>query len=146
MLPLMSARLSRRLALLAAALWWGALSAVIGLAVPLLFAHLPTKALAAGVAVHLFTAQAWLSVACGMVLLLLLKRRAGDGRDAHARTTVICVVAAMLLALLVEFAVGPRILARGSAWHLWHAGGTAMFFVQWLLAAVVLWRLAESPR
>ena len=142
----MSANLSRRLALLAAALWWGALSAVIGVVVPMLFAHLPTKALAAGMAARLFTAQAWLSLACGVALLLLLKRRAGDGRDIAVRTTLFWVVAAMLLALLIEFAVGPRILARGSAWQLWHAGGTAMFFVQWLLAAVVLWRLAESPR
>ena len=50
----------------------------------------------------------------------------------------------MLLALLVEFAVSPRILARSNL-PLWHGIGSAMYFVQWLCAGATLWRLA-SPR
>ncbi len=135
--------MAARLALLAAALWWGALSAVIGFVVPLLFVQLPTKALAAGMAARLFTVQTWLSLGCGMVLLLLLKRRSGDGA---ARATLFCVVAGMLAALLIEFAIAPRIIARGSGWHLWHATGTALFVVQWLLAGAALWRVGAADR
>ena len=49
----------------------------------------------------------------------------------------------MLLALLIEFAVAPRIVARENL-RLWHGAGTLMYAVQWLCASFVLWRLAGS--
>ncbi len=135
-----------RLALFAAALWWGALSAIIGFVVPMLFAHLPSKSIAAHMAASLFTAQAWVSLACGGVLLLALKGRAGQGGAASpARSTLLIVMAGMLLALLIEFAVAPRIVARVNL-RLWHGAGTAMFALQWLCAALVLWRLGSERR
>jgi len=54
----------------AAALWWGSLAAVGFLVVPLLFAHLPTPALAGATAARLFAAQTWVSLVCGAVLLI----------------------------------------------------------------------------
>ena len=39
----------------------------------------------------------------------------------------------MLLALLVEFAVAPRIVARENL-ALWHSVGSAMYLLQWLCA------------
>ena len=56
-----------RIPLLAAALWWGSLSTVGLLVVPLLFAHLPSPAMAGGVAAQLFAAQTWVSVGCTLL-------------------------------------------------------------------------------
>ena len=52
--------------------------------------------------------------------------------------------AGLLMALLVEFGVSPRILARENI-ALWHAVGTGMHLVQWLCAAVVFGKLAKHP-
>ena len=46
-----------RLPVFAAALWWGSLTTTGFVVVPLLFAHLPTPALAGQTAARLFTAQ-----------------------------------------------------------------------------------------
>ena len=126
----------------AAALWWGSLSAIGFMAVPLLFEFLPTPALAGNMAARLFTAQTWLSVACGVALLLATKGAAVAGAG-RARATLFAVVLGMLLALLIEFAVAPRIVARENL-RLWHGAGTLMYAVQWLCASFVLWRLAGS--
>ncbi|MDU7587663.1 MAG: DUF4149 domain-containing protein, partial [Acidovorax sp.] len=56
--------MAQRLPQFAAALWWGSLSAIGFMAVPLLFAHLPTPAMAGNMAAQLFAAQTWVSVAC----------------------------------------------------------------------------------
>ena len=52
----------------AAALWWGSLSAIGLMAVPLLFRYLPTAALAGQTAARLFSAQTWVSLVCGALL------------------------------------------------------------------------------
>ena len=59
-----------RLSFLAAALWWGSLTTVGLLVVPMLFAHLPTPATAGTMAAKLFAAQTWVSVCCALLLLL----------------------------------------------------------------------------
>jgi phosphatidylserine synthase len=43
----------------------------------------------------------------------------------------------MLLALLSEFAVAPRIVARENL-RLWHSVGTLMYAVQWVCAGITL--------
>ncbi|MCA0324739.1 MAG: DUF4149 domain-containing protein [Proteobacteria bacterium] len=130
----------QRLALFAAALWWGSLTAIGFMAVPLLFAHLPTPAMAGQMAARLFTAQTWLSVVCGVVLMLV-NRRAGDSaKVAGGQIALVAVILGTLLALLIEFAVAPHIRARDNL-RLWHGVGTAMYAVQWLCAGGVLWAL-----
>jgi hypothetical protein len=52
-----------RLHALVAALWWGSLTTVGLLVVPMLFAHLPTPAMAGTMAAKLFAAQTWVSSA-----------------------------------------------------------------------------------
>ena len=133
--------MQHRLTHLAAALWWGSLTAVGFIVVPLLFAHLPTPAMAGQMAARLFTAQTWVSAGCAAVLLMSLKGAAGEGGDHRARTHLLLIVAGLLLALLIEFAVAPHIRARENL-RLWHSVGTAMYAVQWLCAAALLWRLA----
>lgn len=127
----------------AAALWWGSLSVTGFLAVPTLFASLPTPALAGSVAARLFSAQGWVAVACGVVLLFA--SRSHDGRSGldWRGGAVAFVLAGLLLALLSEFAVAPRIMARENL-RLWHGLGTAMYVVHWLCAGVVLWKVTGT--
>ena len=58
-----------------AALWWGSLTTLGFGVVPLLFVHLPTPAMAGGMAARLFSAQTWVSAVCGLLLLLMLMAR-----------------------------------------------------------------------
>lgn len=131
--------MGQRLALLAAALWWGSGAALGFVAVPLLFRHLPTSALAGQTAARLFTAQAWIAVGCGCALLLAARSAQSPLR--WARGALAFVLAGMLLALLNEFAIAPRIVARQNL-PLWHSVGSAMYLAQWLCAGAVLLKLS----
>ena len=134
-----------RVAAFAAALWWGSLTAVGFMVVPLLFKFLPTPAMAGHMAARLFTAQTWVSVACGVVLLLVSRSNRPAALSGRAQAALVFIVLGMLLALLIEFAVAPRIVARENL-RLWHGAGSVMYAVQWLCAAVVLWRITAEPR
>jgi hypothetical protein len=128
-----------RLQLFLAALWWGSLSAVGFMVVPMLFMHLETPAMAGQMAAKLFTAQSWLSLVCGLLLLLAAKRANLD----KSHTPSPWVIGGMLCALLIEVAVKPHILARENM-ALWHNLGTALYGVQWLCAGKALWPLCSS--
>lgn len=134
-----------RVAPFAAALWWGSLTAVGFMVVPLLFKFLPTPAMAGHMAAKLFTAQTWVSVACGIVLLLVSRSNRPSALSGRAQAALVFIVLGMLLALLIEFAVAPRIVARENL-RLWHGAGSVMYAVQWLCSAVVLWRITAEPR
>ena len=134
-----------RVAPFAAALWWGSLTAVGFMVVPLLFKFLPTPAMAGHMAAKLFTAQTWVSVACGIVLLLVSRSNRPSALSGRAQAALGFIVLGMLLALLIEFAVAPRIVARENL-RLWHGAGSVMYVVQWLCAAAVLWRITAEPR
>ena len=125
----------------AAALWWGSLSAIGFVAVPLLFRYLPTAALAGQAAARLFSAQTWVSLVCGALLLVLLKPKPGLAQAQPARAATIFVVLGMLMAMVVEYGVAPRIVARENL-AMWHSVGTLMYAVQWVCAGVVLWRVS----
>ncbi|MDM0031144.1 DUF4149 domain-containing protein [Variovorax sp. J22P271] len=131
-----------RIALLVAAFWWGSLSTIGFLVVPMLFARLGSPAVAGNMAGQLFAAQTWVALACGLVLLVHFRAQAGERMDAAARTITGWVVTALLLALLQQYAVAPRILARENL-RLWHSLGSAMYLGQWLCAGVVLWRMGR---
>lgn len=142
----------QRLPMWLAALWWGSLSTTGFGVVPLLFANLPTPAMAGAMAAKLFAAQTWVAVVCGMGLLLagtahhtepawtpqLAQSKAMD------QITSGFVALGLLLALLSEFAVAPRIVARENL-ALWHSLGSGMYLLQWVCASVVFWRLDRRP-
>lgn len=130
---------------LAAALWWGGLTTTGLLVVPLLFAHLPTAALAGQTAARLFTAQTWVALGCGTILLMASRSRDEPSRLDWAQGALVFVLAGMMLALLAEFAIAPRILARENL-KLWHGIGSAMYLLQWLCSGVVLWKVAGQAR
>ena len=142
--------LQARAAVFLAALWWGSLSGLGFVVVPLLFKHLGSPAEAGAMAAKLFSAQTWLSVACTMLLLLILNRK--DALPAESNTELRKVtawaVAGLLLALLVEFGVAAQIVnarASGGNLRLWHGLGSAMYLGQWICAGLALWRLSSRP-
>ncbi len=127
--------------MLLAALWWGSLSTTGFLVVPMLFSNLATPAMAGQMAARLFSAQTWLSLACGLLLLLCSRGKSAAVRMDWAGGALIFIVGGVLLALLGEYAVAPRIVARENL-KLWHSLGSGMYLLQWGCAAVVLWKLA----
>lgn len=136
--------MSTRLSLFACALWWGSLTAVGFMVVPMLFMNLPTPAMAGQMAARLFTAQTWVSVVCCVALMLLNRRGGNSSKVEGIHASMLFIVLGLLLALLIEYAVAPRIVARENL-RLWHSAGSVMYGVQWLCAAIVLWRMAD-PR
>ena len=132
-----------KLPLWAAAFWWGSLSTIGFLVVPLLFVHLPSKAMAGAMAARLFTAQTWVSVVCTVLLLLASRPRDEEEGPDALHGARLFIVGGLLLALLLEFALAPRIVARENL-ALWHRLGTAMYVVQWLCAAATFWRLSRK--
>jgi Domain of unknown function (DUF4149) len=148
------------LVIFTSALWWGSLTTLGFFVVPMLFQYLPTKALAGNMAAHLFEVQTWVSVACGLVLLLVLRPKRIENRIntenssegdinmplaivLRADKAIIFVAFGMLMALLVAFGVSPRIVARENL-MLWHAVGSLMYLAQWVCAGVVFWKLSNT--
>ncbi len=150
----------KRLSVMIAALWWGAVSGMSFVAVPLMFVKLG-PALAGPVAARLFSLQCWMVLGLGLVLLLMLRRQreAASGSSGvpevsadslaamrFALGTMGIVILAMLLAMVQEFGVAQKIVsarATGGDLRLWHNLGSVMVFGQWLCAGFVLWRLSE---
>lgn len=127
------------------ALWWGSLTSLGLWVVPLLFVHLPAPALAGGMAAKLFSAQTWVSVVCGLLLLLLARPGRAAGSESGRSPGVMFVLAGMVLALWLEFAVAPRIVQRDNL-RLWHGVGSAMYLLQWLCVSASYWLLSSPPR
>jgi hypothetical protein len=132
-----------RLPILAAALWWGSLTAIGFVAVPQLFSHASSPAVAGTLAARLFEAQAWLSLVCGVLVLMGAREPDAEATMAWAGGAVVYVLIGMLAALLQQFAVAPRIVARQDL-AVWHSAGTALYAAQWLCALVVLWKTTTA--
>ena len=136
-----------RFGLMLAALWWGSLTALGFVVVPMLFTHLPSPAAAGQLAAKLFTAQTWLSIACAMFLLLVYNQKESENQDLRAQEAIKFIVTGLFLAVLVEFGVSPRIVgarAEGGDLKLLHGLGSAMYLGQWLCAGFALWRLSQD--
>ena len=121
-------------------MWWASLSTMGFLVVPLLFTYLPAPAVAGAMAAKLFSAQTWVSTVCGLILLMVTRSNnvpAGKSIDSVA---IILILFALLMALLVEFAVAPRIVMRENL-KIWHSVGSGMYLLQWLCAVVIFWKL-----
>ena len=118
-----------------AALWWGSLATVGFYVVPLLFANLPTPAMAGNMAARLFSAQTWVAVVCGLLLLLNIRSNQTPALIKHGQSALLFIVSGILLALLLEFAVAPRIVLRVDL-RLWHSVGTVLYLLQWVCAGL----------
>lgn len=133
----------RTLPLWLAAAWAGSLTTLGFFVVPMLFMHLPTPAMAGGMAAKLFSLQTGISTACALGLLLVFRSNRPLAPVDTARAATLFVVAGALLALLVEFGVSPHIVARDNL-ALWHRVGSAMYVLQWVCALVVFGKLAAA--
>ena len=145
--PVRQAR--QRIGILAAALWWGSLSGLGFVVVPMLFMHLASPTAAGAMAARLFTAQTWLSCGCALMMLLVFNQKDGLTQAGKARAAMTFIVSGMLLALLVEYGVAPRIVSArldGGNLRLWHGLGSAMFLGQWLCAGFALWTVTSLPK
>ncbi|HEX5737321.1 MAG TPA: DUF4149 domain-containing protein, partial [Hydrogenophaga sp.] len=145
-------RSMQRLSIFLTALWWGGITALSFLAVPLLFARLGPS-VAGPVAAQLFSLQSWAGIFIGLAILIALRRR-GPGADAVLESdrvsldspvlgTMGLVLLAMLLAMLQEFGVAQNIVsarASGGDLRFWHALGSVLVVGQWLCAGALLWR------
>jgi hypothetical protein len=133
-----------RLKLFLAAFWWGSLSAVGFMVVPLLFSNMATPAEAGRMAAVLFSAQTWVCIVCGLGLIVAARRQLQDdtlfSRESVKAQPSGWVITGMLLALLLEFVVAPRILERDDL-AFWHSVGSALYFAQWLCATGFMWRM-----
>ncbi len=138
-----------RSGLMIAALWWGSLTALGFVVVPMLFTYLPSPAAAGQMASKLFTAQTWLSVACAMFLLLIFNQKEVENQHLRGRAAIKFIVTGLLLAVLVEFGLSPRILsarADGGNLKLLHGLGSVMYFGQWLCSGFALWTLSSRTK
>ena len=135
----------RALPLWLAAAWLMSLSTVGFLVVPLLFMYLPSPAMAGGMAAHLFAAQTVLSAACAIGLLVLIRLPRCDIATDLAPTLTLWALGGVLLALLVELGVAPRIVAREDLAS-WHRIGTAMYAGQWVCALAVFAMLSRAAQ
>lgn len=138
-----------RLPVFLAALWWGSLTSLGFIVVPMLFASLGTPAVAGAMAAKLFTAQTWLGTACAMLLLLAANQKRPEAHVQSAHPAIKFIVAGLLLALVGEFGIAARIVnarAEGGNLKLWHGLGTGVYVVQWLCAGVSFWHLAGESK
>ena len=131
----------QRLPVLVAALWWGSLTTTGFLVVPMLFANLATPSMAGTMAAKLFSAQTWVALASGLLLMLFSREKEAQARVDWAQGALIFIAGGVLLAMLGEFAVAPRIVARENL-KLWHSVGSAMYLLQRVCAGVALWKVA----
>jgi len=133
----------RSLPLWMAAAWAMSLTTLGFFVVPMLFANLPSPAIAGNMAAKLFAAQTGISVVCALVLLMTFRSEKLAPAAAVIPSCTVLALAGALLALLVEFGVSPHIVARDNL-ALWHGLGTAMYFAQWVCALLVFGKLANA--
>jgi hypothetical protein len=133
----------RSLPLWLSAAWAFSLTTLGFFVVPMLFASLPTPAMAGTMAARLFSVQTGISAGCALVLLMTFRSEKLAPSASVVPSCSLLTLAGALLALLVEFGVSPHIAARDNL-AVWHRVGSAMYFVQWVCALLVFGKLANA--
>ncbi len=142
-----------RLRILVATLWAGSLWTIGFVVAPTLFATLSDRVLAGNIAGSLFRVEAWLSIACALVLLALLQWAPG-ALDVRRRRLLAALVLSMLVCALVShFGITPLMSelkaqapsgimddAMRSRFGMLHGVSSLVFAVQSLLAGLLIWK------
>lgn len=137
-----------RFAVMVAALWWGALTTVAFVVVPVLFAKLGNPAVAGPVAAWLFSFLCKVTWVCGALLCVFSFKDTALPLPYKHFSAIYFIVAAMLAAAWQDSWVAHNIVtarANGADLKLWHTLGSGLVLVQWLAAIAVLWRLTRLP-
>ena len=93
-------------------------------------------------AARLFEVQTWVTALLGVGLLMASRSPRDTALARRAQAATAFILGGVVLALLVQFGVSPRIVARENL-QLWHGLGTAMMACQWVCASVVFWRMVR---
>lgn len=104
-----------RARLLIATLWAGSLWTVGYLVAPTLFATLSDRVLAGTIAGSLFRIEAWLTVACATVLIVLMRVGANNGSVTARRSLTWLVIGMLACTLLGYFGLQPFMAALREA-------------------------------
>jgi hypothetical protein len=141
-----------RARLLLATLWAGSLWSIGYLAAPTLFATLTDKMLAGTIAGSLFTAQAWLSIFCALMLIVLTSWSRPELDASQRRLLVLTILTMLVCALLLHFWLHPLIaslrnemnaggLMAADTQHrfgILHGLSSGIYFVESVLAVVLV--------
>lgn len=142
-----------RLRILVATLWAGSLWTIGFVVAPILFATLSDRVLAGNIAGSLFRVEAWLSIACAVLLLALLQWAPGALEPKRRRLLGALVLSMLVCALVSHFGITPLMAelkaqapsgimddAMRSRFGMLHGVSTLVFAVQSLLAGVLIWK------
>ena len=142
-----------RLRILVATLWAGSLWTIGFVVAPTLFATLSDRVLAGNIAGSLFRVEAWLSIACAVLLLALLQWAPGALEPKRRRLLGALVLSMLVCALVSHFGITPLMSelkaqapsgimddAMRSRFGMLHGVSTVVFAVQSLLAGVLIWK------
>jgi len=147
--------LAARARLLIITLWIGSLWTTGYVVAPTLFATLSDKVLAGTIAGKLFRIEAWLSLACAILMLLLLRFYASE-ENPKIRKQMFWLVLGMLACTLVgyfglqpfmstlrESAGAGGVMSPGARtqFGILHGVSSAFYLIQSLLGAVLVWKL-----
>jgi hypothetical protein len=137
--------------LLIVVLWVGSLWAVGYIVAPTLFATLTDRALAGTIAGRLFRVEAWISLACASILLLLILRDRTKLPNFKSCLILVCAMLACTLigyfglqpfmAALREGAGGLASDAARARFGMLHGVSSAIFLVQSVLGAALVLRI-----
>jgi hypothetical protein len=143
---------SARARLLVATFWVGSIWTIGYVVAPTLFASLSDKALAGTLAGNLFRIEAWISVCCGLILVMLA-RKASDDVDSRKRDFWL-VVGMLLCTLIGYFALQPFMAALRAAagpggvmasdakaqFGILHGVSSLIYLIQSLLGVILILR------
>lgn len=140
-----------RLRLLVAVLWVGSLWTIGYIVAPVLFSTLEDRAMAGTIAGRLFRVEAWISIACaGILVLLMLRDRA---EQSNIRACLLLVTAMLACTLLGYFGLQPFMAAlregagglvseaARAKFGMLHGISSAIYLIQSMLGAVLLLKI-----
>ena len=139
----------QRFTVMLAALWWGGVTALAFVAVPLLFAQLGSPAVAGPVAASLFAVVSKLSAGAGLGVTWFLMKKVPLPLSRLALSALVLVILAVVAAVVQDTWVAHQIVTArttGGNLKLWHGLGSGLVLLQWLAATCALWVLTGLTR
>jgi len=145
-----------RVRFLIATLWVGSLWSIGYIVAPTLFATLADRMLAGMIAGSLFRIEAWLSLACAVAMIVLLKASPENGTR-KSKQLLWTVIGMLVCNLVGYFGLQPFMAAlketagatgmQGDArtqFGILHGVSSIFYLAQSLLGAALVWKLSDK--